>query len=66
MAGAMDAAAGVDAHDAPTPACKTARRAVSHKRPQPILFVLIKNPEELRDHTDATTCVQTYALSRDR
>ena len=50
----------------PQDACKTARRAVSHKRPQPILFVLIKNPEELRDHTDATTCVQTCALSRDR
>ena len=32
----------------PQDACKTARRAVSHKRPQPILFVLIKNPEELR------------------
>ena len=47
-AGAMDAAAGVDAHDAPTPACKTARRAVSHKRPQPVSFLLItplKNPE---------------------
>ena len=44
----MDAAAGVDAHDAPTPACKTARRAVSHKRPQPVSFLLItplKNPE---------------------
>ena len=40
--------AGVDAHDAPTPACKTARRAVSHKRPQPVSFLLItplKNPE---------------------
>ncbi len=47
-AGAMDAAAGVDAHDAPTPACETARRAVSHKRPQPVSFLLItplKNPE---------------------
>ena len=44
----MDAAAGVDAHDAPTPACETARRAVSHKRPQPVSFLLItplKNPE---------------------
>ena len=39
-AGAMDAAAGADAHDAPTPACKTARRAVSHKRPQPVIFLL--------------------------
>ena len=47
-AGAMDAAAGVDAHDVPTPACETARRAVSHKRPQPVSFLLItplKNPE---------------------
>ena len=47
-AGAMDAAAGVDAHDAPTPACKTARRAVLHKRPQPVPVLLItplKNPE---------------------
>ena len=43
-AGAMDAAAGVDAHDAPTPACKTARLAVLHKRPQPVIFLLIKNP----------------------
>ena len=65
-AGAMDAAAGVDAHDAPTPACKTTRRAVSHKRPQSILFVLIKNPEELRDRTDATIRVQTSSLSRGR
>ena len=44
-AGAMDAAAGADAHDAPTPACKTARRAVSHKRPQPVIFLLTKNPK---------------------
>ena len=65
-AGAMDAAAGVDAHDAPTPACETTRRAVSHKRPQSILFVLIKNPEELRDRTDATIRVQTSSLSRGR
>ena len=44
-AGAMDAAAGADAHDAPTPTCKTARRAVSHKRPQPVIFLLTKNPK---------------------
>ena len=41
----MDAAAGAAAHDAPTPACKTARRAVSHKRPQPVIFLLTKNPK---------------------
>ena len=34
-AGAMDAAAPVDAHDAPTRACKTARRAVSHSAHSP-------------------------------
>ena len=62
-AGAMDAAAPVDAHDAPTRACKTARRAVSHKRPQPIIFLLIKNPDEPRDRTDVTTRVQTSSLS---
>ena len=64
-AGAMDAAARVDAHDAPTRACKTARRAVSHKRPQPIIFLLIKNPDEPRDRTDVTTRVQTSSLSRE-
>ncbi len=36
------------------------------QRPQPINFQLIKNPEELRDRTDATTCVQTSSLSRER
>ena len=60
----MDAAAPVDAHDAPTRACKTARRAVSHKRPQPIIFMLIKNPDEPEtEPTDDTR--QTSSLSRE-
>ena len=36
------------------------------QRPQPVIFLLIKNPEEPRDRTDATTRVQICALSRER
>ena len=65
-AGAMDAAAGVDAHDAPTPACKTAQRAVSHKRPQPVIFLLIRKTRRTQRPHRPTTRVQTASLSRER
>ena len=35
------------------------------QRPQPIIFLLIKNPDEPRDRTDVTTRVQTSSLSRE-
>ena len=35
------------------------------QRPQPIIFLLIKKPDEPRDRTDVTTRVQTSSLSRE-
>ena len=65
-AGAMDAPARMDAHDASTRCLRHRPESGVAQRPQPINFQLIKNPEELRDRTDATTGVQTSSLSRER
>ena len=65
-AGAMDAPARMDAHDASTRCLRHRPESGVAQRPQPINFQLIKNPEELRDRTDATTCVQTSSLARER
>ena len=64
--GAMDAAALLDAHDASTRCLQNRPEGGFAQRPQPVIFLLIKNPEEPRDRTDATTRVQICALSRER
>ena len=64
--GAMDAAALMDAHDASTRCLRNRPEGGFAQRPQPVIFLLIKNPEEPRDRTDATTRVQICALSRER
>ena len=64
--GAMDAAALMDAHDASTRCLQNRPEGGFAQRPQPVIFLLIKNPEEPRDRTDATTRVQICALSRER
>ena len=62
----MDAAARMDAHDASTRCLQNRPEGGFAQRPQPVIFLLIKNPEEPRDRTDATTRVQICALSRER
>ena len=62
----MDAAALMDAHDASTRCLQNRPEGGFAQRPQPVIFLLIKNPKKPKDRTNATTRVQTSSLSRDR